>query len=159
MFFWLLSLIIVFWCFKHLPKNNYYFERIWSFLGCLVTGLVREFLEYFDLDFTIAVFDPESNFVSQTTFLHIHLIHCFQLSNTHWTWLYFAILLPRTSEYIYICEARYFHFSESFSIEVNCSGYNRNCVVYTYNWICLAQKKQSFWQLTKVMYSWMVLLV
>ncbi|XP_029196704.2 centrosomal protein 43-like isoform X1 [Acropora millepora] len=30
--------------------------------GCLVTGLVREFLEYFDLDFTIAVFDPESNF-------------------------------------------------------------------------------------------------
>lgn len=33
-----------------------------------MTGLVREFLEYFDLDFTIAVFDPESNFVSQTTF-------------------------------------------------------------------------------------------
>lgn len=30
--------------------------------GCLVTGLVREFLEYFDLDFTIAVFDPETNF-------------------------------------------------------------------------------------------------
>ncbi|KAJ7385888.1 FGFR1 oncoprotein partner [Desmophyllum pertusum] len=28
----------------------------------LVTGLVREFLEYFDLDFSIAVFDPETNF-------------------------------------------------------------------------------------------------
>ena len=32
--------------------------------GRLVTGLVREFLEYFDLDFSIAVFDPETNFVS-----------------------------------------------------------------------------------------------
>ena len=31
-----------------------------------MTGLVREFLEYFDLDFTIAVFDPETNFVSHT---------------------------------------------------------------------------------------------
>ena len=31
-----------------------------------MTGLVREFLEYFDLDFTIAVFDPETNFVSQS---------------------------------------------------------------------------------------------
>ena len=31
-----------------------------------MTGLVREFLEYFDLDFTIAVFDPETNFVSET---------------------------------------------------------------------------------------------
>ncbi|XP_020912220.1 FGFR1 oncogene partner isoform X2 [Exaiptasia diaphana] len=30
--------------------------------GRLVTGLVREFLEFFDLDFTIAVFDPESSF-------------------------------------------------------------------------------------------------
>ena len=34
--------------------------------GCLVTGLVREFLEYFDLDFSIAVFDPETNFVSDS---------------------------------------------------------------------------------------------
>ena len=33
-------------------------------VGRLVTGLVREFLEYFELDFTIAVFDPETNFVS-----------------------------------------------------------------------------------------------
>jgi hypothetical protein len=32
--------------------------------GRLVTGLVREFLEFYDLDFTIAVFDPESSFVS-----------------------------------------------------------------------------------------------
>ncbi|XP_027040417.1 FGFR1 oncogene partner-like isoform X1 [Pocillopora damicornis] len=30
--------------------------------GRLVTGLVREFLEYFDLDFSIAVFDPETDF-------------------------------------------------------------------------------------------------
>ncbi|XP_032234806.2 centrosomal protein 43 isoform X2 [Nematostella vectensis] len=30
--------------------------------GRLVAGLVREFLEFFELDFTIAVFDPESNF-------------------------------------------------------------------------------------------------
>ena len=29
-----------------------------------MTGLVREFLEFFDLDFSIAVFDPESSFVS-----------------------------------------------------------------------------------------------
>ena len=36
------------------------------FTGRLVTGLVREFLEYFELDFTIAVFDPETNFVSRT---------------------------------------------------------------------------------------------
>lgn len=34
--------------------------------GRLVTGLVREFLEYFDLDFSIAVFDPETNFVSDS---------------------------------------------------------------------------------------------
>jgi len=27
---------------------------------------VREFLEYFDLDFSIAVFDPETNFVSDS---------------------------------------------------------------------------------------------
>ena len=33
-------------------------------IGRLVTGLVREFLEYFDLDFSIAVFDPETDFVS-----------------------------------------------------------------------------------------------
>ena len=33
-------------------------------VGRLVAGLVREFLEYFDLDFSIAVFDPETNFVS-----------------------------------------------------------------------------------------------
>ncbi|XP_031558086.1 FGFR1 oncogene partner-like isoform X2 [Actinia tenebrosa] len=30
--------------------------------GRLVAGLVKEFLEFFDLDFTIAVFDPESSF-------------------------------------------------------------------------------------------------
>lgn len=35
--------------------------------GRLVTGLVREFLEYFELDFTIAVFDPETNFSDKYT--------------------------------------------------------------------------------------------
>ena len=34
------------------------------FLGRLVTGLVREFLEFFDLEYSLAVFEPESNFVS-----------------------------------------------------------------------------------------------
>ena len=29
--------------------------------GRLVASLVREFLEFFDLDFTLAVFDPETN--------------------------------------------------------------------------------------------------
>ena len=35
-----------------------------TFLGRLVTGLVREFLEFFSLEYSLAVFDPESNFVS-----------------------------------------------------------------------------------------------
>ena len=29
-----------------------------------MTGLVREFLEFFSLEYSLAVFDPESNFVS-----------------------------------------------------------------------------------------------
>ena len=29
--------------------------------GRLVASLVREFLEFFDLDYTLAVFDPETN--------------------------------------------------------------------------------------------------
>ena len=43
------------------------FEMVENFansLGRLVTGLVREFLEFFDLEYSLAVFDPESNFVS-----------------------------------------------------------------------------------------------
>ena len=32
--------------------------------GQLTAGLVREFLEFFELDFTCSVFDPESNVVS-----------------------------------------------------------------------------------------------
>ncbi len=43
------------------------FETVENFansLGRLVTGLVREFLEFFDLEYSLAVFDPESNFVS-----------------------------------------------------------------------------------------------
>ena len=33
--------------------------------GQTVTGLVREFMEFFDLDFSCAVFDPETNVVSK----------------------------------------------------------------------------------------------
>ena len=39
--------------------------------GRLITGLVREFLEYFDLDFSIAVFDPETNFVSDSQYIYV----------------------------------------------------------------------------------------
>ena len=47
-------------------------------LGCVVcvcvgrqaVALVREFLEFFQLDFTTAVFDPETNAVSQHTYTH-----------------------------------------------------------------------------------------
>ena len=42
--------------------ENIYLET--NYLGRLVTGLVREFLEFFDLEYSLAVFDPESNFVS-----------------------------------------------------------------------------------------------
>ena len=34
------------------------------FSGRQITGLVREFLEFFNLEFTLAVFDPETGFVS-----------------------------------------------------------------------------------------------
>jgi len=33
-------------------------------LGQTVAGLVREFLEFFNLEFTLAVFDPEAGLVS-----------------------------------------------------------------------------------------------
>lgn len=33
-------------------------------VGRLVTGLVREFMEFFELEYSLAVFDPETNFVS-----------------------------------------------------------------------------------------------
>jgi hypothetical protein len=39
-------------------------ETLPNSLGRLVTGLVREFLEFFDLEYSLAVFDPESDFVS-----------------------------------------------------------------------------------------------
>lgn len=45
-------------------KSSRNFLLFFCSSGRLVTGLVREFLEYFDLDFSIAVFDPETNFVS-----------------------------------------------------------------------------------------------
>jgi hypothetical protein len=38
-------------------------ETLPNSLGRLVTGLVREFLEFFDLEYSLAVFDPESDFV------------------------------------------------------------------------------------------------
>jgi hypothetical protein len=36
-------------------------------LGQLTVGLVREFLEFFELDFTCSVFDPETNALSSYT--------------------------------------------------------------------------------------------
>ena len=39
----------------------FFLKYIFFFLfsGRLITGLVREFLEFFSLDYTLAVFDPE----------------------------------------------------------------------------------------------------
>ena len=45
--------------------------------GRLVASLVREFLEFFDLDFTLAVFDPETNIgseVNQRIFSIIYIV-------------------------------------------------------------------------------------
>lgn len=39
------------------------------FLGRLVAGLVAEFLRFFNLDFTLAVFQPESSTVSVDLFV------------------------------------------------------------------------------------------
>ena len=38
--------------------------RLFDTSGQLTVGLVREFLEFFELDFTCSVFDPESSAVS-----------------------------------------------------------------------------------------------
>ena len=47
-----------------------YYNLVWLLLGCyagkLVTALVREFLEFFELEYTCSVFDPETNAVSHT---------------------------------------------------------------------------------------------
>ncbi len=44
--------------------NNLFISYILClFLGRLVTSLVREFLEFFNLEYTLAVFDPETNIV------------------------------------------------------------------------------------------------
>ncbi|XP_074645270.1 centrosomal protein 43-like [Tubulanus polymorphus] len=47
-------------------KKPFVNQKLQKFLstkeGCVVAGLVREFLEYFGLEFTLAVFDPESGF-------------------------------------------------------------------------------------------------
>ena len=48
---------------NQLPMTN---EKLKNFIntkeGRLVTGMVREFLEFFGLEYSLAVFDPESNF-------------------------------------------------------------------------------------------------
>ena len=41
--------------------NNKLTEFLSTTNGRLVASLVREFLEFFDLNFTMAVFDPETN--------------------------------------------------------------------------------------------------
>ena len=63
------------------------FETVENFansLGRLVTGLVREFLEFFDLEYSLAVFDPESNFVSiymiQIDGLQLNNCNCVKIS-------------------------------------------------------------------------------
>ena len=38
--------------------------------GKIVTALVREFLDYFELEYTRSVFDPETNAVSVVSFSH-----------------------------------------------------------------------------------------
>lgn len=37
---------------------------VMKYTGQVVTALVREFLNFFDLDYTCSVFDPETNAVS-----------------------------------------------------------------------------------------------
>ncbi len=41
--------------------------------GKIATGLVREFLEFFELEFTCAVFDPETNAVGLSDSLSKYL--------------------------------------------------------------------------------------
>ena len=47
--------------------------NILSYIGQTVVGLVREFLDFFNLEFTQAVFEPESGCVSK---LIDHLVPC-----------------------------------------------------------------------------------
>lgn len=48
---------------------SYIFTLLISFLGRLVAGLVAEFLRFFNLDFTLAVFQPESSTVRYIGFI------------------------------------------------------------------------------------------
>ena len=52
-------------------KSKLVNQKLSNFLsttnGRLVAGLVREFLEFFDLNYTLAVFDPETNIGRQIT--------------------------------------------------------------------------------------------
>ena len=52
-------------------------QNVWLFItglrcyaGKVVTALVREFLDYFELEYTRSVFDPETNAVSFVSLLH-----------------------------------------------------------------------------------------
>lgn len=42
--------------------------------GQMTAGLVREFLEFFELDFTCSVFDPETNVVWVSVYLSYSFI-------------------------------------------------------------------------------------
>ncbi|XP_065649037.1 centrosomal protein 43 isoform X5 [Hydra vulgaris] len=54
---------------SNLQKKTVSNKELKAFLetneGCQVFSLIREFLEFFHLDFTLAVFDPESDFVGK----------------------------------------------------------------------------------------------
>ena len=45
------------------------------YIGRVVTALVREFLDYFELEYTRSVFDPETNAVSCTLYTFLSKIH------------------------------------------------------------------------------------
>ena len=45
--------------------------------GQMTAGLVREFLEFFELDFTCSVFDPETNVVWVSVCFVLFIHFCF----------------------------------------------------------------------------------
>ena len=71
---------IVFTCLKLRWSGKYS-----CFLGRLVTGLVKEFLEFFGLEYSLAVFDPESNFVSILLYDINATVSNFKKGNIHIT--------------------------------------------------------------------------
>ena len=48
-------------------KLLYHFSDIVLLVGQMVTGLVREFMEFFNLEYSLAVFEPETGCVSTGT--------------------------------------------------------------------------------------------